>query len=166
VTIGDCAPHHLAEQTLPLLFGYLPDRAPLREATSERERCWLTLSALRSLCVLPELFENMVIRLISKLDLISFPSPEQLPVVSADLEPTAAYAHMILKTLAQTLTIKVKKKHVDVPKNIDRLVPSLFNIFISSAFLSDEREMIAIEPRLIQVAGDIITLVVQTLPLQ
>jgi len=73
---------------------------------------------------------------------------------------------MILKTLSQTLTTKVKRKHADVSKYIDRLVPSLFNIFVASAFLSDERELVATQPRLIQVAADIITLVVQALPLQ
>ena len=166
VAIGDRAPHHLAEQTLPLLFGYLPDKAPLREATAEREKCWLTLSTLRSLCLLPNLFENMVIRLITKLDLISFPHAGQSLAVSDDLEPSAAYAHMILKTLAQTLGTKVKEKHTDVSKYIDRLVPSLFNIFVASAFISDEREMIATEPRLIQAAGEIITLVMQSLSIQ
>lgn len=107
----------------------------------------------------------MVIRLITKLDLLSFPDAGQ-SLADDDLEPSAAYAHMILKTLAQTLGTKVKKKHADVSKYIDRLVPNLFNIFVASAFISDEREMIAIEPRLIQVAGEIITLVVQSLSIQ
>lgn len=108
----------------------------------------------------------MVIRLITKLDLISFPYSGQSLAVPDDLEPSAAYAHMILKTLAQTLGTKVKKKHADVSKYIDRLVPSLFNIFVASAFISDEGEMIAIEPRLIQVSGEIITLVIQSLSIQ
>lgn len=144
----------------------MPDKAPLRGATAEREKCWLTLSTLRSLCLLPNLFENMVIRLITKLDLISFPHVGQSLAVSDDLEPSAAYAHMILKTLAQTLGTKVKKKHTDISKYVDRLVPSLFNIFVASAFISDEREMIAAEPRLIQAAGEIITLVMQSLSIQ
>lgn len=163
VAVGARAPHHLAEQTLPLLFGYLPDKAPLRDAAAEREKCWLTLSTLRSLCLLPDLFENMVIRLITKLDLISFPYAAKPLALSDDPEPSAAYAHMILKTLAQCLATKVNKKHADVSKYIDRLVPSLFNIFVASAFISDEGEMIATDPRLIQVAGEIITLVVQSL---
>jgi len=138
----------------------------LREATAERERCWLTLSTLRSLCLLPDLFENMVIRLITKLDLISFPNAAQPLAVSEDPEPSAAYAHMILKTLAQTLATKVKKKHADISKYVDRLVPSLFNIFVASAFISDEGRMIAIDPRLIQVTAEIITLVIQSLSIQ
>ncbi|KAF8967720.1 ARM repeat-containing protein [Flammula alnicola] len=165
-TISEHAPRHVAEQTLPLLFSSLPDFAPSRESVSERTKYWQTLSALHRLCIQQELFENLVIRLTTKLDLLCFPSAEQARVVSADPEPSAAYAHMILKTLAQALDTKVKKKHPDVVKYIDRLVPSIFNLFVASAFLSEEQTMIATEPRLIQVAGEIITLVVQSLSLQ
>lgn len=73
---------------------------------------------------------------------------------------------MILKTLAQALVTKAKKEHLDIPKYIDRLIPSIFNIFVASEYLSSEKVMIATEPRLIEVAAEIITLVVQSLPVQ
>ncbi|KAF8817465.1 ARM repeat-containing protein [Phlegmacium glaucopus] len=164
-TITSIAPHHVAEQTLPLLFRSLPDAAPPRAAGGERGKCWRTLSALQTLCVQSELFENLVVRLTTKLDLICLPSAWQ-SITSSDIEPDTAYAHAILKTLSQTLAVKVQKKDPDVVKYIDRLVPHIFNLFISSTFLSDERQVITTDPRLLQVAGEIITLVVQSLPLE
>lgn len=73
---------------------------------------------------------------------------------------------MILKTLAYALSTKVKQKHPDIPKYIDRLVPSIFNLFVTCALLASERPMVATDPRLIQVAAEIITMVVQSLPVQ
>lgn len=165
-TITFIAPHHVSDQTLPLLFRSLPDAAPPRAAGGERSKCWRTLSALQTLCVQSELFEKLVVRLTTKLDLICLPLARQSITASDDIEPDAAYAHAILKTLSQTLAVKVQKKDPDVVKYIDRLVPHIFNLFISSAFLSDERTVIIAGPRLLQVAGEIITLVVQSLPLQ
>ena len=162
-TITSIRPHHVLEQTLPLLFRSLPDTAPPRAAAGERAKCWRTLSTLQTLCVQSELFENLVIRLTTKLDLICLPSSI---ATSDDIEPDAAYAHAILKTLSQTLAVKVQRKDADVVKYIDRLVPHIFNLFISSTFLAKERPVITTDPRLLQVAGEIITLVVQSLPLQ
>lgn len=82
-----------------------------------------------------------------------------------DSEPSAAYAHSILKTTADTLSVKVEKGDPDVPKYIDRLLPRLFNLFIYSAVLSSKRPMIATDPRSVTVAAQIIGLVVQTLPI-
>ncbi|KAF9561230.1 ARM repeat-containing protein [Agrocybe pediades] len=165
-TISDIAPRHVVEQTLPILFSSLPDSAPARSDGPGREKCWQILSAVAKLCTQAELFENLVIRLTTKLDLLCFPSSEQVAAIAADPEPSAAYAHMILKALYQALASKAIMKHVDIAKYLDRLVPSLFNVFVSSAFLSEERPMVASEPRLIEVAGQIINLVVQSVPLQ
>lgn len=162
-TITSIQPHHVLEQTLPLLYRSLPDAAPPRAASGERAKCWRTLSTLQTLCVQSELFESLVIRLTTKLDLICLPSTV---AVSDDTELDAAYAHAILKTLSQTLAVKVQRKDPDVVKYIDNLVAHIFNLFISSTFLANERPVITTDPRLLQVAGEIITLVVQSLPLQ
>ena len=162
-TITSIQPRHVLEQTLPLLFRSLPDAAPPRAASGERAKCWRTLSTLQTLCVQSELFESLVIRLTTKLDLICVPSAI---AISDDIEPDAAYAHAILKTLSQTLAVKVQRKDPDVVKYIDNLVAHIFNLFISSTFLANERPVITTDPRLLQVAGEIITLVVQSLPLQ
>jgi DNA repair/transcription protein MET18/MMS19 len=163
-TISNSTPKFVENQTLPLLFDCLPDRAPPREATIERAKYWQALSALSALCLQPQLFEILVVRLTTKLDLICTPTIKS-QVQEAEAEPTAAYAHSILKTIAQTLSAKVAKGHSDVPKYIDRLVPSLYNICIYSAIMSNDNYMVATDPRIIVISGEIISLVMQSLSL-
>ncbi|KAI0372603.1 ARM repeat-containing protein [Pilatotrama ljubarskyi] len=164
-TVSFIAPAHVSGSTLPLLFTSLPDRAPAREAEAERIKYWRTLAYLKKLCTQPDLFETLVVRLSTKLDLLCVPSAssEDQPMADSDLEPAAAYAHSILKTLADVLSAKIDMGHADVVKYIDRLIPRLYNLFIYSALLADERPMVAIDPRLLAVTAQIITLITQTL---
>jgi DNA repair/transcription protein MET18/MMS19 len=83
-----------------------------------------------------------------------------------ELEPRAAYGHSILTTLYQTILAKVDEDHSDVAKYIESLVPRLFNLFISSTLSPDENMLIATDPRLITVAGQIIGSIVQNVALQ
>ncbi|KAJ4492562.1 ARM repeat-containing protein [Lentinula edodes] len=159
VTISQKAVHHIKEQTLPLLFSMLPEDAPARDAALDRARAWRILSALNTVCRPLELFETLVIRLTTRLDLLCVPS-ETVPL-PADREPRVAYAHSILITLHQTLLAKVDDGHADVAKYIETLVPRLFNLFIYSALVSNEVNLIATDTRLITVAGQIIGTVVQ-----
>ncbi|KAJ3902626.1 ARM repeat-containing protein [Lentinula edodes] len=159
VTISQKAVHHIKEQTLPLLFSMLPEDAPARDAVLDRARAWRILSALNTVCRPLELFETLVIRLTTRLDLLCVPS-ETVPL-PADREPRVAYAHSILITLHQTLLAKVDDGHADVAKYIETLVPRLFNLFIYSALVSNEVNLIATDTRLITVAGQTIGTVVQ-----
>lgn len=156
------APRHLEEQTLPLLFSALPDCPPARDAAAERHKYWRVLSVLKALCMQAELFETFIIRLTTKLDLICVPSAG-LVETEGGSEPRAAYAHSILKTISQTLQAKVDKAHPDVSKYVDRLVPRLYSLFVYSALVGDDQNMVATDPRLVEAAGEIITLVIQTL---
>ncbi|KAI6041211.1 ARM repeat-containing protein [Pisolithus marmoratus] len=119
-SIATLAPQHLATQILPPLFLALPDRAPPRDAHSQRAAYWRALSALSQLCTHPELFETFVIRLTTKLDLLSSPLPSasanapSTDVLDAEeMEPVAAYAHAILTALGNTLSAKVSKSRPD-----------------------------------------------------
>ncbi|KAL1662729.1 RNAPII transcription regulator C-terminal-domain-containing protein [Schizophyllum commune] len=154
--ISETAPRHVEDQLLPMLFAALPDRAPPRDADAERVRIFRALVALKALCQQPALFGTLVSRVTTKLDLVCTAS---IPEAETDL--TVAYAHALLRTLSQTLSAKVDAGHVDVVKYIDRLVPLLFNLFIFSAVTS---LTVGTDSRLISVAGDIITMVVQALP--
>ncbi|PBK99659.1 ARM repeat-containing protein [Armillaria gallica] len=160
-TITTISPHHVVDQTLPLLFNDLPDRAPPRDAVADRIKYRRVLTALSTLCQQSELFEVFMIRLTTRVELLCSATD-----IEADLEPRAAYAHAILKSIAQTMSSKVDEKHIDVPKYIDRLVPRLFNLFIYSALTSEGGYVIATDPRLILVAGDIISLVTQCLTVE
>ena len=161
-------------QTLPLLFSSLPDVPPARHAIQERIKILSVLSALETLCTQAQLFETLVIRLTTKLDLICVPSASFLTLPSTtEAELHAAYAHWILTTLAKVLQKKVDREDPDVPKYIERLVPGIFNLFVFSAFAvaeddddggRREKVFVATEPRLVKKAGEIVSLVIQALP--
>ncbi|KAH9943852.1 ARM repeat-containing protein [Amylocystis lapponica] len=162
-TVSASAPRHISQTTLPLLFSALPDRPPPREADSERLKYWRTLASLKRLCKQPELFETLVVRLSTKVDLICVPPSAEGGDGEPDIEPAAAYAHSVLHTIADVLAAKVELGHTDVAKYIDRLVPSVYNLFIYSALSSDGKHMVATDQRLVSVAAHIVTLIVQTL---
>ncbi|KAF5335990.1 hypothetical protein D9611_006343 [Ephemerocybe angulata] len=158
--ISEVSPQRVVEQTLPILFSSLPDSAPARDAASERAQIWKNLSYLQTLCTEPQLFETLVIRLTTKLELLCSSADAQ-----ADLEPSAAYAHALLKTLANVLAVKVKRKHADVAKYLERLVVRVFNLFVHAALVPGEKQaVINVDPRLLQAAAQCATLVVRSLP--
>jgi len=170
-------PRPVEAQTLPLLFSSLPDVPPARHAITERIKILNILSALETLCIQAQLFETLVIRLTTKLDLICVPSVSSPTLASVtEVELHAAYAHWILTTLAKTLQKKVDTKDPDVAKYIERLVPGIFNLFVFSALAVTEddgdegkdgwrkRVSVATDPRLVKKAGEIVSLVIQVLP--
>ncbi|KAG1722321.1 Dos2-interacting transcription regulator of RNA-Pol-II-domain-containing protein, partial [Suillus paluster] len=114
--ITGITPHHLSSQSLPILF-------PPSQIT---------------LCVQPQLFEMLMVRLITKLDLLCAISPTW----TIEQESTAAYAHAILTALTNTLDAKVSLNDADVPNS--------------------EVMAVAADPRLLQVGVRIIRLVSQT----
>ncbi|KAH9041287.1 ARM repeat-containing protein [Lactarius pseudohatsudake] len=122
-TISCNTPSHIARMTLPLLFSTLPEHAPVREDIEGREKYRRGLSALSHLCTQPDLFETLVVRLSVRLSFLYAPT-----TVPEDTEPSAAYAHALLSTLADVLARKVERGDLDVPKYVDRLVPRLFNL--------------------------------------
>ena len=103
-----------------------------------------------------------MIRLTTKVDLVCIPTTKPS---TGNEEPNAAYAHSLLKIIANTLSAKVDKGHPDVAKYIDRLVPRLYNLFFYSALLGEGQSLATTDRRLVSVAGEIITLVIQCVPL-
>lgn len=160
-TISTIAPGHVSQNTLPLLFSLLPDEAPAREDATGREKYWNVLSSLSRLCEQAVLFETLVVRLSTKLDLLCSPNPS---ASRRDPEPTAAYAHSILNTLSGVLEKKVERGDADVPKYIDRLVLPLLNLFIGGAASKDDPSDLPVTDfRLILLVANTVNLVMQTL---
>ena len=159
-TISSKTPSHIAQMTLPLLFSALPDRAPGRDDAEGREKYRMGLSALSHLCTQPNLFETLVVRLSVRLGLLYAPV-----TVPEDTEPSAAYAHALLSTLADVLARKVENGDLDVPKYVDRLVPRLFNLFVHGALVTTGKTEMA-DPRIIDVVARLLNLVTQSLSAQ
>ncbi|KAH8075854.1 ARM repeat-containing protein [Cristinia sonorae] len=162
--ISSTTARHISQTTLPLLFSSLPDQAPDRSAEAERLKYWRTLAFLKRLCLQADLFEMLVVRLSTKLDLICSPDSPPSGADATSLEPTAAYAHSILRTLADAIAVKVEKGDVDVPKYIDRLLPRLFHLHLYGALSGTEGYNVAADPRLVTVTSQIVTLIVQVQP--
>lgn len=85
--------------------------------------------------------------------------------VPEDTEPSAAYAHALLHTLADVLARKVENGDVDVPKYVDRLIPRLFNLAIFGAHGSTRSIGVA-DPRVIDVVARLVNLVIQSVSAQ
>lgn len=149
----------------------LPDQAPSRDAQSKRMEYWRALCALSKLCVQPTLFETLVIRLIAKLELLC--SLPMSPGISTggrarneEAESSAAYAHALLLTLANTLSAKVTKARPDpdLPKYVDQLLPHLFRLFLQAAVASEPQIME--DQRLLRVGARIVKLMVEALSVE
>ncbi|KAL7416158.1 Dos2-interacting transcription regulator of RNA-Pol-II-domain-containing protein [Mrakia frigida] len=183
--ISKIAPKTIEEITLPLLFSKLPDSPPPLEGEEDRVRYRRILSSLSVLCVQPPLFEILVVRITSKLDLLCSSTDHLLDPASPstprhgtqgveDLsmvdkpsrECDAVYAFALLSCLLNVLRTKVDAGHLDIPKYIDQLVPRLFTIFVLAALSTRSEQEIAADPRLVVVASRIIETVVQTLSVE
>ena len=148
----------IEEHSLPILFGSLPDSPPARDAHKDRARYWATLRWLARLCIPAPLFETLVIRLTTKLDLICVANSRE---EEQDSELRAAYAHSILRTIESIMELKSNAGHADVAKYIDTLVPRLYGLFIGLALEESTLSQAAFTSKLLPVAGRIITLVVR-----
>ncbi|GJE98061.1 Dos2-interacting transcription regulator of RNA-Pol-II-domain-containing protein [Phanerochaete sordida] len=165
--VSALAPAHVAETTLPLLFGALPAAAPARADDAARLTVWTTLAFLKRLCMQADLFGTLVARLTATLDALCVP-PAPAPAGPAedrdaeDAEPTAAYAHALLRTLADALAAKVARGDGDVPAYTARLLPALFNLHVYAALAHGGADSVASDPRLVAVSAEVVTLVLQT----
>ncbi|KAH9161567.1 ARM repeat-containing protein [Lactarius sanguifluus] len=88
--------------------------------------------------------------------------------VPEDTEPSAAYAHALLSTLADVLARKVERGDLDVPKYVDRLVPRLFNLAAYGVLLASGSPggTGVADPRIIGVSARLVNLIVQSLSAQ
>lgn len=131
--------------TLPVLFHNLPDQPPALTATISRSRYRSILSSLADLCVLPALFETLVIRITTRLDLMASAPPantdEEMVNSDAysaedDRECQVAYAYDLLNCLAEVINRKLAQKSFDVGRYFYQLIPKLYTLVISAALPS------------------------------
>ncbi len=146
------------ETTLPTLFAALPDSAPPKHELSEHVRYRGILASLGTLCTPPPLFETLVIRMTSKLDLLCRPHP-----IDVDLENSAAYAYAILSTLSDVTVRKVENKHNDLAKYGERLVLPLYGIFLETSVSPADVHSVTSNSRVLLMAAKLINLITRTL---
>lgn len=134
-TIAGVHPDGVEGVTLPLLFHTLPEAAPAQDDVDGRDAYRSILAALTDLCTLPALFETLVVRVSTKLDLLSSTAAS---AHSHAREPTVAYAWDLLNTLQKVINIKLEAKHVDLPKYYSQVMPRLFGMAAAAAAPRDD----------------------------
>ncbi|GJF00312.1 hypothetical protein PsYK624_165970 [Phanerochaete sordida] len=82
--------------------------------------------------------------------------------VAEKAEPTAAYAHTLLRTLTDALSAKVAHGEGDVLAYATRLLRALCNLHVYAALAPDSAESVASDPRPVAVSAEIGMLVLQT----
>ena len=128
--------------TLSLLFHNLPDRAPPVSATTERDQYRRILASLVKTCTLPSFFETLLIRIITKLELLAsatFNSEADADVLmngEDQVDPrecNIAYAYELLDCLVQVVNAKLAAKHADVARYFDKIIPHLHGLVVAAA---------------------------------
>lgn len=161
VVISKLHPRIIEESTLPILFSALPSEAPAPDSP-ENAAYRRALSALAALCVHPDLFEILTLRLLARLEGIC-----GMYFAEKDVQDrNALYAHHLLSTMRAVLKAKGDAGHTDLPKYIEKLVPRIFAIFILPTLQAMDEGEVAKDRRLLVGAGKVITLVVQKLDVE
>jgi DNA repair/transcription protein MET18/MMS19 len=170
VSISKLTSKPIEEITLPLLFGKLPDAAPVLDDESQRLEYKQILSSVSVLCTLPGLLEMMILRILARLetlasieDTTTVTEAETSDDTSVRRECNAAYAYSLLRSLLSTIRRKVQDGHRDVAKHFDTLVPRLFDFFVGGA-TSNASNSIKTDVRLLSAAASIIETITSTLP--
>lgn len=102
-----------------------------------REKYRSILSSLRELCVAPALFQTLVIRITTKLDLLSSSTPasggdEEMGEFDMR-ECNIAYSWDLLNTQQSVVDKKIREKHQDLIRYFDQIVPRLFTLVVSAS---------------------------------
>ena len=169
-SISNVSPTTIESITLPVLFHSLPERAPTLAQIGEREQYREHLQSLSKLCVQPALFETLVIRITTKLDLLSSNvDPASVIAVEGDepmdevattedyRECEVAFAWDMLNCLSRVIDAKIQAKHVDVIKQFDRIVPRLYTLAVGAAAPSAGRTVpLFRDQRLLSIIGTIV----------
>ncbi|WVO13693.1 hypothetical protein L204_101314 [Cryptococcus depauperatus] len=135
-TISTHNPSTIESITLPLLFHNLPDQAPSAQDFIAREKYRSILDSLNKLCIQPALWQTMIVRITTKLDLLTSSANAASAVTDVETdkvnerECNIAYAWDLLHCLLSVLRTKIKAKHVDVAKHYDELIPRLYGFVI------------------------------------
>ncbi|GAA5990089.1 hypothetical protein JCM10908_005818 [Rhodotorula pacifica] len=162
VVIARMYPRVIENLTLPLLLATLPTAPLPLPGSAESDDYRRALEALAALCIHPDLFEILVLRLLARLDETLAISA---PVGSSDYTAATLYAHHLLATLRAVIQEKIKRGHVDVAKYIESFVPRLSALLILPTTFAlaapDASRPVATDPRLVLDAGRVVNLIVQ-----
>jgi DNA repair/transcription protein MET18/MMS19 len=154
--------------TLPLLFHNLPETAPGIDKVEARDQYRDVLKSLSELCVQPALFETLVVRVTTKLDLMSSSPSISSENDSAEYrECEVAFIWDLLNALLGVIETKIKHNHLDVVKHFDRIIPRLNTLAFNAAGPSTQpTEPLFRDGRLLTIVGRLTETMVWELSLE
>ncbi|RXK38054.1 hypothetical protein M231_04724, partial [Tremella mesenterica] len=164
ITISKIYSSLIESITFPLLFHNLPDAAPTVSAVQAREKYRSILYSLSQLCVQPGLFQTLVIRITTKLELLaSSPLPAEQDVQMSNgagvvidaRECTVAYTWDLLNCLSGVIDAKLAEKHVDVVRYWDQIIPRIYRMAVEGAISRIGPEPLFSDTRLLEMSGKI-----------
>lgn len=156
VIVSTLHPKTIEAETLPTLFASLPSSAP-PAGTKESEDYRRALSSLAALCIQPDLFELLSVRILAKLEGICSIA-YQTPV---EQNLNSLYAHHLLSTLRSVLKTKAEKGHEDLTKYVEKLVPRLIGLFVLPTTKVEGEREVAKDVRLLEDVGKVVKIVLQ-----
>ncbi|KAM0786372.1 hypothetical protein ACM66B_001840 [Microbotryomycetes sp. NB124-2] len=171
----------IEQSTLPILFNLLPTdpaAANFVGGQADHQDYRRPLSSLAELCIHPNLFEILALRLLTRLEtVVEF--HESSTSSSASYQQVALYGHHLLKTLLVVFKIKIEEGHEDVAKYVDKFLSRLFAMFIVPTVedgdggdeqrrehAGDGGQVVAKDPRLLRDAGKVVTVIVQRVDIE
>lgn len=168
ITVSTISPASIETLTLPILFHTLPDQAPPIVDIAARDHYRSIIASLTKLCVQPSLFETLVIRVTSKLELLSTPVASDSDISmdgeeDTQRECTVAYAYALLHCLLSVIKDKLAAKHVDLPKYFDKVTPRLFSLAISALRTEVGDEALFRDRRVLEISAKIVEVLTWTI---
>ncbi|PVG04686.1 hypothetical protein CPB86DRAFT_831311 [Serendipita vermifera] len=158
--ISTFSPKTLEDITLPSLFALLPDQAPSKDRDDEEYvRCVHALTCLGSLCIHPDLFSILVVRLLTKIELLMGADYQDQQTT----ENAIGYAHALLKTLYSAALTKYNAGDPDLSKYIERFIPRLYFLFFTAAQAVSTTRPVSRSQVIVADAAGIIALIVASL---
>lgn len=159
VAVSELSVRPIEQAALPALFARLPDSAP--PIDDDETRFWYreTLRALSKLSVQPGLFEPLMIRLVVKLESLGEAATPAGDALSR--ECAIAYAYDLLNCLVVTLQSKTEKRHADVAKFFEPLVPRVFALALAGA---SARSSVFSDPRILSISASLNEVMTLSLP--
>jgi DNA repair/transcription protein MET18/MMS19 len=151
-TLSSLSPSSVEDVALPPLFALLPDKPPREDDIGTQTNCVHALTALETVCIHPQLFSRLLVRLSTKVELLVMDR-------QSDVEAIVAYAHALLRTIYSALETKSARGDVDIPKYMERFIPRLYFLFLD-ALDKEEVTWRSSYTILISDAADIIELIV------
>lgn len=163
VTLSNSSPKLVEDITLQALFALLPDLPPSKDNIEAQDVCIHVLAALEVLCVQPDLFGSLVVRLLTRIELLVNRRVAEPDVIVEELNSSVAYVHAMFRTIYATLERKVERKDLDLAKYIERFVPRLYYLFLEPILISGRSKPVAESDALIGDGAKIIALIVASL---